>query len=203
MQHIYIHSDAQPKHPAGGSLAGGFWLADSPACSGHSKKYWGRSCDSHLCQEVTVSQRTSYLSKQHLWMTDLQSSKKRSHLAQLSHLTDKGTKASIGAHSDLASQCALSRFRLFGTPWTLACQVPLSMGFSRWEYWSGLPYPPPGNLPDSRIKTASPALQVDSLSAGPSGSKSIQELKSEPKSSEAQSYAIHRLLKELRENCGQ
>ena len=89
-----------------------------------------------------------------------------------------------------------SRFQLFGTPWTSACQVPLSMGFSWREYWSGLPYPPPGNLPDSRIKTTSPALQVDSLPAEPSGSKSIQELKPE-KSSQAQSYAIHRLLEEL------
>ena len=70
------------------------------------------------------------------------------------------------------------------------------MGFSRQEYWSGLPYPPPGNLPDSRIKTTSPALQVDSLPAEPTGSKSIQELKPE-KSSEAQSYAIHCLLEEL------
>ena len=47
--------------------------------------------------------------------------------------------------------CMLSRFshaRLFATPWTIACQAPLSMGFSRQEYWSGLPCPPPGDLPD-------------------------------------------------------
>ena len=45
----------------------------------------------------------------------------------------------------------------FVTPWTLACQAPLSMGFSRQEHWSGLPFPTLGDLPDSRIKPMSPA----------------------------------------------
>ena len=49
------------------------------------------------------------------------------------------------------------------TPWTVACQAPLSMEFSRQEYWSGLPFPPPGNLPDPWIKPESPALQADAL----------------------------------------
>ena len=49
------------------------------------------------------------------------------------------------------------------TPWTEACQAPLSMGFSRQEYCSGLPLPSPGDLPDPGIETASPALQADSL----------------------------------------
>ena len=43
------------------------------------------------------------------------------------------------------------------TPWTVACQAPLSMGFPRQEYWSGLPFPPPGDLPDPAIEPASPA----------------------------------------------
>ena len=51
----------------------------------------------------------------------------------------------------------------FVTPWTVACQAPLSMGFSRQEYWSGLPCPPPGDLPDPGAETGSPALQADSL----------------------------------------
>ena len=54
-----------------------------------------------------------------------------------------------------------SRIQLFATPWTLARQPPLSMEFSRQEYWSGLPCPPPGNLPNPGIKSmslASPAL---------------------------------------------
>ena len=48
-------------------------------------------------------------------------------------------------------------------PWTVACQVPLSMGFSRQEYWNGLPCPPPGNLPHPGIESGSSALQADSL----------------------------------------
>ena len=46
---------------------------------------------------------------------------------------------------------------------TGSCQAPLSMGFSRQEYWSGLPFPPPGDVPDPGIETRSPALQADSL----------------------------------------
>ena len=49
------------------------------------------------------------------------------------------------------------------TPWTVACQIPLSKGFSRQEYWSGLPFPSPGDLPDLGIEPRSPALQADSL----------------------------------------
>ena len=52
----------------------------------------------------------------------------------------------------------LSHVQLFVTLWTVACQAPLSMGFSRQEYWSGLPFPPPGDLSDPGIKLASPAL---------------------------------------------
>ena len=54
-----------------------------------------------------------------------------------------------------------SCFHLFATPQTVAHQAPLSMGFSRQEYWSGLPFPSPGDLPDSGIKPRSPALQAD------------------------------------------
>ena len=43
------------------------------------------------------------------------------------------------------------------TPWTVACQASLSVGFPRQEYWSGLPFPPPGNLPDPGVEPASPA----------------------------------------------
>ena len=62
--------------------------------------------------------------------------------------------------------CVLSRFshaRLFVTPWTVAHQAPLSMGISRQEYWSGLPFSPPGIFL-TRIEPLSPALQADSLS---------------------------------------
>ena len=66
---------------------------------------------------------------------------------------------------------SLSRVRLFATPWTVAYQAPLSMGFSRQECWSGLPFPSPGDLPDPGIKPRSPALQADALP-----SVSIEEL---------------------------
>ena len=57
---------------------------------------------------------------------------------------------------------SLSHVWLFATLWSVAYQAPLSMGFSRQEYWSGLPLPFPGNLPDPGIEPTSPALQVDS-----------------------------------------
>ena len=53
--------------------------------------------------------------------------------------------------------------------WTVAHQAPLSMRFSRQEYWSGLPFPPPGDLPDPGIEPRSPALQADSLTSEPPG----------------------------------
>ena len=49
------------------------------------------------------------------------------------------------------------------TPWTVACQAPLSMGFSGQEYWSELPFPHPGDLPNAGIEPRSPALQANSL----------------------------------------
>ena len=57
----------------------------------------------------------------------------------------------------------LSPVRLFATPWTVAYQAPQSMGFSRQEYWSGLPFPSPGDLPNLGIEPGSPALRADAL----------------------------------------
>ena len=62
---------------------------------------------------------------------------------------------------------SLSRARLFVTPWAVAYQAPLSMGFSRQECWSGLPFPSPGDLPDPVIEPGSPALQADALPSEP------------------------------------
>ena len=67
---------------------------------------------------------------------------------------------------------SLSRVRLFATPWTVAYQVSPSMGFSRQECWSGLPFPSPGDLPDPGIKPRSPALQADALLSEPPGKPS-------------------------------
>ena len=67
---------------------------------------------------------------------------------------------------------SLSCVRLFATAWTVAHQAPLSMGFSRQEYWSGLPFPSPGNLPNPGIEPRSPALQADALTSEPPGKRS-------------------------------
>ena len=61
---------------------------------------------------------------------------------------------------------SLSRVRLSVTLWTVAHQAPPSMGLSRQEYWSGLPFPSPGDLPNPGIKPRSPALQADALTSG-------------------------------------
>ena len=64
---------------------------------------------------------------------------------------------------------SLSRDRLFVTPWTVAYQAPLSRGFSRQEYWSGLPFPSPGDLPNPGIESGSSVLQADTLPSEPPG----------------------------------
>ena len=64
----------------------------------------------------------------------------------------------------------LSRVRLFATLWTVVRQASPSMGFSRPEYWSGLPFPSPGDLPDPGMEPGSPALRADSLPSEPQGS---------------------------------
>ena len=69
---------------------------------------------------------------------------------------------------------SLSRVRLFVTSWTVAYQAPPSMEFSRQEYWSRLPFPSPGNLPDSGIEPGSPAFQADTLTSGPPGKPRIR-----------------------------
>ena len=66
----------------------------------------------------------------------------------------------------LMLKLVLSHIQLFETPWTVACQASLSMGFPKQEHWSGLPFSPPGNFPNPGIKSLSPlspALLVDSL----------------------------------------
>ena len=73
----------------------------------------------------------------------------------------------------------VSHVQLSATPWTVAHLASLSMGSPRQEYWSGLPFPPAGDLPDSGIEPTSPmspALQVDSLPADPSGKPQISQM---------------------------
>ena len=71
---------------------------------------------------------------------------------------------------------SFSRVRLFVTPWTVAYQAPQSMEFSRQEYWSGLPFPSPQDLPDPGIEPKSPALRADALLSQPSGKLSWREI---------------------------
>ena len=70
----------------------------------------------------------------------------------------------------------LNRVRLFMTPWTVAHQAPLSLEFSRQEYWSGFPFLSPEDLTDSGVKPGSPAFQANSLPPEPPGnpSKNLQ-----------------------------
>ena len=72
----------------------------------------------------------------------------------------------------------LHRVQYFATPWTIAHQTPLSMGFSRQECWSGLPCPPPKDIPDPGMEPTSPvapALQEDSLPLVPPGKPQVEE----------------------------
>ena len=68
----------------------------------------------------------------------------------------------------------LSHVRLIAIPWTVACQAPPFMEFSRQEYWSGLPFPSPGDLPNLGIEPRSPTLQADALPSELPGKMSLQ-----------------------------
>ena len=70
----------------------------------------------------------------------------------------------LRSHLHMCMLSHFSRVQLFVTPWTVACQAPLSTGFSRQEYWINLPFPPPGNLPNLGIKPMS--LEAPVLAGG-------------------------------------
>ena len=81
---------------------------------------------------------------------------------------------SPGTRSFVELVQSLSRVRLFETSWTVAHQPPLSMGFSRQEYWSGLPFPPPGDLPEPGIEPVSPASAGGFFTAEPPGKPCVE-----------------------------
>ena len=85
---------------------------------------------------------------------------------------------------------SLSLVLLFVAPWIVAYQAPLSMGFSRQECWSGLPFPSLGDLPDPGIKPKSPASQADALPSEPPGKPIVKEVS--PK------YALEGLMLKLK-----
>ena len=117
------------------------------------------ACKTPPCpRHVTQNKREKpALPSGHLIRREVQSVFKRSAC----FVTDSGTRRAPNPHKwyclirrPLECECVLSRFscvRLFATPWTVALQAPLSMGFSRQEYWSGLPCPPPGDIPDPAL----------------------------------------------------
>ena len=78
------------------------------------------------------------------------------------------------SYMDPLEECA-SCSVVSATPWTVAGQAPLSMGFSRQEYWSGLPFPSPGDLPDPGIEPGSPTLQAHSLTSEHQGGPALGE----------------------------
>ena len=94
----------------------------------------------------------------------------------------------------------LSHVQLFGIPWSVACQASLSMGFSRQEYWSGLPCPSPGDLHSAGIKLRFPALLADSLPSEPPGKKTRTEKGKWKRSTAAHPFAISER-KGQREDC--
>ena len=81
--------------------------------------------------------------------------------------------------------CSVSQVLLFVTPWSVACQDSLSVRFSRQEYWSGLQFPSPGDLPNPGIELRSPALQADSL---------LTELQGKPKEYNKSDFGIDHLV---------
>ena len=91
----------------------------------------------------------------------------------MNHLLYTGKEHNIINQLCMHAHC-FRRVRLFVTPWTVAHQAPLSMGFSRQEYWSGLPCPPPGDLSNPGVEPASSTLQVDSLLLSHGGSPENQ-----------------------------
>ena len=86
---------------------------------------------------------------------------------------------------------SLSRVQLFVTAWTVAYQAPLPMGFSRQQYWSGLPFPSPADLSNPGIEPRSPALQTDSLPSEPPGKSVYQASKKKKKKYHEPIYVIY------------
>ena len=84
-------------------------------------------------------------------------------------LLKKSITVSISARSVIVLCYSISTVQLFVTPWTVARQASPSMGFSRQEYWRGLPFPSPGDLTNPGIESGSPAFQAESLLSEPPG----------------------------------
>ena len=99
------------------------------------------------------------------WLKWLSSSSSSSSTRASSYFSFLTRKMKVSLHACIPSH--FSHIRLFATLWTIAHQTPLSMGFSRREYWSRFPYPPPGDLPDPGIEPMSLCLQHWQLGSSP------------------------------------
>ena len=145
---------------------------------------WGSERWSHLPESTQLVRAELGLKLKVVWLFLLYWFSRWSN--QLSSLYKRGQRGTVvlkwekmrNSYQDLytrACACVCSVTSVVSdsaTPWTVAHQAPLSMGFSRQEHWTGLPWPPPENLPDPGIEPkspASPALQVDSLPTEPPG----------------------------------
>ena len=82
-------------------------------------------------------------------------------------MEEPGGLQSTGRKESHTTERLHFHFGSFETSWTIANQAPLSMGFPKQEYWSGLPFPSPGDLPDPGIEPRSPAFQADTLTSEP------------------------------------
>ena len=131
-------------------------LADSWQTAGIQQQVGeGKRCQMAPRSQVTSSWSSSLDPRHH----DVETC--HFHCALFECLTHR-----IHEHSEKKMK-SLSCVRLFVTPWTIAYQASLSMGFSRQEYWSGLPFPSPGDLPHPGIEPRSPALQAGALPSEP------------------------------------
>ena len=126
----------------------------------------GNSC-SHGYERKFISQHRS--STRHAWYTLLLFMWTLALLLPFYRWGNWGSKFRQNLAKKEKVNVLLSHVQLFGTPWTVACQAPLSMGFSGQDYWSGLPSPSPGDLPDPGNAPGSLALQANSLPSDPSG----------------------------------
>ena len=109
----------------------------------------------------TMAWSCLWIESQIIWVTSLSYLPWSTNIVSLPQL-----KLLLCSCNDLQNTCGLVTKSCLTSvmPWTVTCQAPLSMGFSRQGYWSGLPFPSPGDLLDSGIEPRSPALQVDSVS---------------------------------------
>ena len=116
-------------------------------------------------------------------------------------LDEHGTQALNSNQRSRWWAWVLSHVQFFETPWTVAHQTPLSMGFSRQEYWSGLPFLSPGELPNPGIEPRSPALQAETLTSQPPGWVQISALKSYRWAEQKEAWTTRKIIMDLSQTC--